>query len=284
MAEPTGPGLGSGDPPHSVLDPTTFPKVYARDQPMGQQETFQKFYPNGLPIVYNMSRNNSDSPSDVADKYLENYLPLDLYTNPPPNARAIFSTVNGQRAVRKLEHAVPQRKIHLWTRDELQSVCNSIRKVFWVFMRRIQQPFSWEDLWCYFDAHDIYHYGALNLWNVINHLHDENKIIFDDMQKEFALHIGQWADDWLLQPGSRKKLQEWDEDKGPIFSMMTNEDLKSLGKIKDDVIPLIANALKSRREILLAKGTSREQTRPVDLVTACRTNSMESWLGESLDE
>lgn len=208
-------------------------------------------------------------------------MPVGFYTNPPPAITALFSTIHGQRSPRKMEHILPKRRIHLWTRDEIQLVCNSLRKVFWEFMKNMSQPYCWDDLWGYFDAFDLYHYGAINLWNVINHLYDENRIIYKDMAKECAIQIGLWADDWIQKGENRAKLANWDGSKGPFFTLMTEDDLKSLGPIQDNVIPLIASALESRRTHMLADSSQSQKVPPNDLMTACRNNNMQNWLCES---
>lgn len=270
---------GPAVPPHAVLDPTTFPKVYAEQQPSGARAAFADFYPNGLPMVYNMY--HGDNSKGVARDYVENNLPLGFYTNRPADAAAVFSTMRGTGPFREMEHLLPQRRIHLWGRDEIQSVCNSIRMVFWDCMKQMKKPYCWDDLWNYFDAYDLYHYGSLNLWNVINHLFDENVIISVDVQKEYALHIGKWANDWLIDDNNKAKLIEWNEARGMIFAILSEEDRASLGGIQDDVVPLIASALKARRASILQSQNFQAigDKKPTSLVLACEKNELENWLG-----
>ncbi|KAJ4316525.1 hypothetical protein N0V84_007804 [Fusarium piperis] len=268
-----------GSPPPGLPPPPNAifcERVYARDQPPNLQATFTEFYPNGLPNVYKMLQ--TPGAEGVPQTYVEDYLPLGFYTQPRPHARAIFSTQNGQRPFRQMQHLLPQRRIHLWSRDEIQSVCNSLRKLYWDHMKSMQQPFCWDNLWEYFDAFDLYHYGALNLWNVVNQLFDENKTIYADIIKEFAVHIGRWADEWLHIKNNVTKLLIWNETQGPLLRILSPEDWTDIGDIPDDAVPVLANALKHRRKLMLEPGSSTQDVKPNHLSSACLRNSLENWL------
>ncbi|KAL7931019.1 hypothetical protein V8C35DRAFT_329790 [Trichoderma chlorosporum] len=262
--------------PHPVINAAGFPRVHAESFPLGDRATFAKYYPYGLPVTYKMMHGVHSK--GVAQTYLEDNLPVGFYTNVPPKARAFISTSNGSRPFRKLDHILPQRRLHLWSRDEIQATCNSLRKVYWNELKHMQQPHCWDDLWTFFDAHDLYHNGCMNLWNVVNTLWDENKLIAVDVRREIAAHIGHWADEWLKQKQNQDKLIKWQESHGPIFRILDDQDHKSLGLIHDDVVPLIASALKGRRSFLLSHKEREQAEEPADLMTACRTNSIENWL------
>ncbi|RSM17635.1 hypothetical protein CDV31_003560 [Fusarium ambrosium] len=251
-------------------------RVYARDQPPNLQAAFTEFYPNGLPNVYKMLQ--TPGAEGVPQTYVEDYLPVGFYTQPRPQASAIFSTQNGQRPFRQMQHLLPQRRIHLWSRDEIQSVCNSLRKLYWNHMKGMQQPFCWDNLWEYFDAFDLYHYGALNLWNVVNQLFDENKTIYADVIKEFAVHIGRWADEWLRSKDNKTKLLSWHEIQGPLLRILSPEDWTDIGDVPDDAVPMLANALKHRRRLMLTPASVLQDAKPTHLSSACLRNSLENWL------
>lgn len=263
-----------GGPP-SVVHSVAFSRIFATDCPPNQQAVFTKFYPNGLPWVYKMLQ--TPGPRGVAETYLEDYLPVGFYTNPKAGARAIFSTIDGKDPFRSVQHLLPQRRIHLWNKDEIQSVCNSIRAIYWEHMRGMREPKCWDDLWTYFDSWDLYHYGAMNLWNLVNTLFDENKIIFKDIAKETALHVGYWADAWIAREANKIKLAQWNGSQ--VIPLLTDEDWKSLGNVHDDTLPVISSALKHRRTLLLAPDNGVEQQKPNDLMSSCQNNSLENWLG-----
>lgn len=265
--------------PQVFLDPAVFPKVHADQQPVEAQAAFAEFFPNGLPVVYKMCGHDARG---VPRDYVEDNLPMGFYTDPPANARAIISTLKGAHSFRQMKHFLPSRIVHLWTRDEVQLTCNSLRQIFWEFTREMKRPYCWDDLWTYFDAFDLYNYGILNLWNVICQMYDENQILIADVTKDFAFHIGQWADAWLRNGENEAKLRGWDDTKGMIFALLTDQDRASVGNIQDDVVPLIASALKTRRSLLLTGNLGPGSAKkPKSLMYACETSSLENWLGKS---
>ncbi|RFU74776.1 hypothetical protein TARUN_7455 [Trichoderma arundinaceum] len=259
--------------PHSVLFAAGFPRVFAKNFPLGDREAFAKHYPYGLPVTYKMVHGVHSQ--GVAQSYLEDHLPAGFYMNVPPQAKAVISTGNGKRALRTVDKILPRRRIHLWSKDEIQQVCSSLRKHHWNELKNMQQPSCWDDLWTYFDAYDLYNFGCLNLWNVLNTLWDENRLISADVRLEVAAHVGHWADEWLMHGKNEQKLKQWKVSHGPIIQILSDQDYASLGLIQDDVVLLIANALKYRRAFLLSKNKRDE---PVDLITACRSNGIENWL------
>ncbi|KAI5464065.1 hypothetical protein BGZ63DRAFT_451372 [Mariannaea sp. PMI_226] len=259
-----------------VFTQANFPRVRAEDRPLSQQAAFTEFYPNGLPIVYKMLE--TPGSQGVMQTYIEDYLPVGFYTNyPKTEAKAIFSTRNGARPFRMMQHLLPQRRIHLWSKDEIQSVCNSLRKIYWEHMRDMRPLERWDDLWLWFDASDLYQYGALNLWNVTCTLVDENKILKEDFNKEVAVHICHWTDEWAAKECNRSKLIHWEESQGPLLTFLDERDWKSLGNIHDDFMPLLSNALKHRRALIMAPDHAANQ-KPKDLVTCCRNNNLQNWL------
>ncbi|KAM0245785.1 hypothetical protein ACHAQJ_010450 [Trichoderma viride] len=269
-------GMDPQPAPHPVLFAAGFPRIHAENFPHGDRAAYAKYYPYGIPVTYKMMHGVHSQ--GVAQTYLEDNLPVGFYTNVPPKAKAIISTSNGSRPFRNLDQILPQRRIHLWSKDEIQAICNSLRKLHWNELKHMQQPHCWDDLWTYFDAHDLYHNGCLNLWNVINNLWDENRLISIDVKRVVAAHIGHWADEWLKLEKNRERLTQWEESQGSIYRILNDEDHDSLGSLQDDVVPLIASALKGRRTFLLSNGETEQAEEPVDLITACRTNSVENWL------
>ena len=266
-----------------VLDPAQFPRVRGRDQSSKLRFEFTQAYPNGLPIAYQMETQGEDS-SDLASNYVEEGMDMSFYTVPPRYAPAIFSTINSTEPFRTMEHILPHRKIHLWTADEITLVCNSIRKVHWETMKTIRQPFSWTCLYAYFDSADLYYYGSLNLWNVINQLWHETKYIEADKQLEFAIVIGHWADEWTANDSNRTKLLNWNESHGPILFLLDNKtDIGEIGDIQDDALPTLCKALKTRRGVLLQhKDALAKNPECKDLMTVVRAYEAENWMGKFL--
>lgn len=268
---------GPHGPAHPSVDAVNFPKIRANTRPLGAQASYSKAYPNGLPVTYKMMpRTNAEG---VPETYLEDNLPIGFYTQPPSQALAIFSTANGQKPFRSVEHILPRRRIHLWSKDEIQAQCNSTRKTYWNHMKEMKEPFSWNDLWTYYDAYDLYHYGATNLWNVIKTLCDENTIIYSDVVKESAYHIGQWVDEWLKNNTNETKLRNWSEKDGSIVYILSKEDRNNTGDIPDNMMPVLSRALKCRRALLLSNSFHKVRTEPNDIMAAVKNGNFENWQG-----
>ncbi|KAG6088983.1 hypothetical protein E4U15_004507 [Claviceps sp. LM218 group G6] len=264
--------------PPLLINAASLPVHIAAGNPQPQRASFSEKYPPLFPTGYKMF-----SPLDGSGtlSYLEEYLPIGFYTNPPSNALAKFSTAHGERQFRKMEHILPRRRIHLWGKDQLQAACNSTRKTYWADMKRMTRPSCWDDLWMYYDAFDLYHYGALNLWNLINHLFDENVLIYDGMERECASHIGQWADEWIGLDQNQRKLKEWSEaNKGPITSILSEQDWRNMGDIPEDMFALVSSALKARRSLLLTGVENFRKNRmgASDVMEACVNRNFHNWL------
>ena len=276
------PQFTSLDAPHPVLDALGFPKVFAGDQPLGQQAVFAQFYPNGLPVTYNMLH-GLDS-GGVSRHYIENHLPIRFYTHPPTHAQGKFSAMYGQQHFRKMGELLPERRVHLWNKNEVQSVCNSLRQVFWPDMKRLQRSARWDDLWEFFDGYDMYNYGALNLWNVMNTLFDENKMINYGWNSDLTLEIGHFADEWIKTPENLNKLKDWNGFDGPVLSLLSAADWKGIGNLEDEEISVLKSALLYRRDLLLSGGYQQSYKPPTDLMTARQNGNLANWLGKSASD
>ncbi|KAF5619332.1 hypothetical protein F52700_11845 [Fusarium sp. NRRL 52700] len=262
---------GPSPPPQPNLDPD---RTYARDQPPNLREAFTSFYPNGLPNFYKMLQ--TPGPDGVIQTYVEDYLPVGFYSNPPVGAKAIFSTCNGSNRFRFMEHLLPQRRVHLWSGDEVQSACNSLRKLYWEVIKDMPHPDCWDSLWDYFDAQDIYNYGALNLWNVVSQLFVENQSIALDVHNAFSIEVGQWVDRWLYDDENRDKLIKSSEIGLSINGVIGWEAMKGL---PDDAIQLIASALVYRRSLLLSPEKLRPGAmKPNHLKEFYEKGHLENWL------
>jgi hypothetical protein len=238
--------------------------------------------PSDMASAFNAQDTNGSSAQPNPLVFIENQLPAWFYIRPAPDCPAVFSTRQGDLPFRHMEHVLPPRSVHMWDRDEIQSACNSLRLLYWDLMKAMDRPQEWSDMWKWFDAHDLYFYGAQNLWNCINHLVDENKIIHADVRKEFALHIGHWADEWCAVQEQKERLKAWNDQKGPIFNILSKKDHEEMGPVGDDIIPMISDALKHRRHLLMMGQKMSARAGPNHLVPACRSGTVHNWMGKSL--
>ena len=255
------------------------PRVFSASQDPATLTKFLSFYPNGLPITYQMVQRNTEE-GGVSDTYTENFLPVGFYTQTPRDAQAIISTERGTRRPRCLAHILPERHVHLWSSEEVQLVCNSLRLRYWDLMESMPSPQTWSGLYYFFDAHDLYHYGALNLWNVINHLVAENHILSHEVEALKMMEIGRWADRWLSCEENKDKLLTWTVENGPAFDLLSSEDVQNLGPTTNSMTDCLSNALIHRRSLLLQVDSGIQRWPANNLASARATGKWQNWLGK----
>ncbi|KAJ0335794.1 hypothetical protein COL922a_008750 [Colletotrichum nupharicola] len=180
--------------------------------------------------------------------YTENHLPESFYAANKPG-RAIFSTNDGNIQPRYIApfDFYSDRKLPLWSAEEIQKNANSIRKKFWEHMKDMAQPIYWEDMCDYFDCFDIYHHGALNIFNLLYHLWHENQDLKKEAYRVIALEIGIWCDRWLDRGNNKQRLLDF-QNWGNINSLFSADD--QVGNLDASQIEIMKNALRHRHDQL----------------------------------
>ncbi|KAI1488401.1 hypothetical protein F5X96DRAFT_685456 [Biscogniauxia mediterranea] len=138
--------------------------------------------------------------------------PVSFFTNPPKDAKAIFSTLRGTKVFRTVDNPVWERDGYYWWAAQIQLTCDEIRRNFFSECKYLQAPRDYWDLYAYFDAYEIYHRGAQNLWNVIHHLIFENTVVLPDLLKDAMPMIESWALEVLASERARNKLRAWNTE------------------------------------------------------------------------
>ncbi|KAF4912408.1 hypothetical protein CGCVW01_v011126 [Colletotrichum viniferum] len=219
-------------------------------QPQGQpyyahRNFVSDWYPTGVPSSYPMVASQDGFPPKL---YTENHLPQSFYTATKPG-KAIFSTNNGNIPLRCIEprNFDSDRRLPLWSAEEIQKNANSIRKKFWEHMKDMAEPVCWEDMCDYFDCFDIYYHGALNIFNLLYHLWHENQDLKKEARREIALEVGIWCDRWLDRGNNKQRLldfQNWDN----INSLFSADD--EVGNLDAAQTQIMRNALRHRHDQL----------------------------------
>ncbi|RYP71581.1 hypothetical protein DL771_004707 [Monosporascus sp. 5C6A] len=175
----------------------------------------------------------------------EGDLPPDFFTWPIPSAYlAIFSTSNGTKPWRpapKLTRAVRPR---IWDAAKIQSFSDEIRTLFWAHCKHLQPLQSYYELYKYFDAHDIFHCGALNLWNVTHHLISENRMVLEDLKDDVMPHFDSWAADLLKDEDCRNRLRAWNQEvQNDILHSFHQQELVELEGMEIWYLPTIRHVV-----------------------------------------
>ncbi|KAJ8120243.1 hypothetical protein ONZ43_g2997 [Nemania bipapillata] len=159
--------------------------------------------------------------------------PITFFAQPPEQWAAVFSTYN-QRPFRTVQNPTYERDGHFWWAAEIQRVCDELRRNMPETCRSIETPQTYWDLYKYFDAHDIYHRGAQNLWNVINTLIFENEYVQGLVEKENKMQTEKFtplfellAAELLQEPEIQTKLLTWNkEEEQDILEVLTTNELQ----------------------------------------------------------
>ncbi|KAI1500012.1 hypothetical protein F5X99DRAFT_260760 [Biscogniauxia marginata] len=193
--------------------------------------------------------------------FYEGEPPAGFFTNPPKNAKAIFSTCRGTKLFRTVDNPTQERQGYYWWAAQIQLTCDEIRRNFFSECKYLQPPSNYWDLYQYFDAHDIYHRGAQNLWNVINHLIYENTIVLADLLKDALPMIESWAVQVLASERAKNKLRSWNsETYQDILAVFDEDELKEIEGIETFYLNHIrAIFFKFRLDILAGRPVASTQ-------------------------
>ncbi|KAI1772755.1 hypothetical protein F4818DRAFT_138683 [Hypoxylon cercidicola] len=184
--------------------------------------------------------------------------PISFFTNcNPATALAIFSTKNASKPFRKVDKPTFRRNVVLWSARKIQDFADNIRRDYFGLCKYIRAPVSYDELYTYFDAHDIYYLGAQNLWNVLNHMNFESQLINKELQNEVTPWIEQYVSEVLVDESAQKHLKSFNtEVGGDILSYFGPEHLPDL----DGLEMLYHDAL---RDILMSNCMRLQRGGPV---------------------
>ncbi|KAJ0166374.1 hypothetical protein CTA2_7524 [Colletotrichum tanaceti] len=263
--------VGNNDRDAQGANPSALP-ANSRSQP----PSFVYHYPNGIPGGYKMvPARDGETPR----RYVEDHLPNTFYNR--KDTKAIFSTNNGEVPTRGLNmnHFVSSRELDLWSAEDIQGRANSIRKKHWRSLKSLQEPSCWEDLYDYFDSFDIYFHGALNLWNLMHQLYNENENIVRDNIRSTAVDVGIWADEWVAKTENQIKLRAFHCWNGDIVGLITQTVWDELKKLPAIDMMLIRYALCHRQNQLSSNGLARPSVYPANsLEHNWHSNTLHCWL------
>ncbi|KAH9883998.1 hypothetical protein F4778DRAFT_800510 [Xylariomycetidae sp. FL2044] len=143
------------------------------------------------------------------NNFFEAEPPIHFFTQPPAHARAFISTRHSTQPFRTVENPARERPGTYWGASQIQVFADNIRAHFYKDCKQMRWITSYFDLYHYFDAHDIYHHGAQNLVNVINHMTHENQFILPQLLTDALPIIEEWARERLTDSTARERLISW---------------------------------------------------------------------------
>ncbi|KAK1750242.1 hypothetical protein QBC47DRAFT_278071, partial [Echria macrotheca] len=153
---------------------------------------------------------------------------INLYTNMPADARSTISKLAGASEPRKMYHMLPDRTLVAWSQRQIQGLANQFRAAHPEAAMSVVRPTRWEDLYDYFDAHDLWYKGAWNLWQLVLCICDQNDVEAADQNMSMWEVVYDWTYKWLTHATNRQKLFDWDTV-SDIVTIFTPEDWKDVG-------------------------------------------------------
>lgn len=160
---------------------------------------------------------------------------MGFYWNMPDNAACVFSLNDKVREPRRYERGtVPSRPRESWSYDSIRASAAALRKKYPADVRGITRPRTWEDLYQWFDSHDLWRYGAWNLWNVLHLLRDEVEMRLGNVPLTPAVfrEIDAWAYEWCTHAQNRLKLGAWDQT-GDVLDVLSPADHNDIRDCND---------------------------------------------------
>lgn len=127
---------------------------------------------------------------------------VSLYTSMPEDAKCAFSVSRNNPEKRVMTHILPRRKLEKWSEERIAQKVQSICRSYPQEVIHVKPPSQWADLYNFFDAADLWHSGAWNLWLVIYRLVEKTEI------ERSA--VSEWVYKWLTAKTNRDKLSYWD--------------------------------------------------------------------------
>ncbi|KAK0671361.1 hypothetical protein QBC41DRAFT_385878 [Cercophora samala] len=170
---------------------------------------------------------------------------MSYYLKMPRDSACLISVNNTGKAPRFYSDplSIPKRDIECWNQARVEKELRMIRTQHPALAETVTIPASWEDLYRYYDAHDLWLQGAWNLWTVINELGYQNEKLVcyhQQMQKiqnlghrsplkpaEMSL-ISDFAEGWISFTENRLMLIKWDGSHD-ILQLLSPVDWKEGG-------------------------------------------------------
>ncbi|KAH7037148.1 uncharacterized protein B0I36DRAFT_358892 [Microdochium trichocladiopsis] len=183
--------------------------------------------------------------------------PVNFFKHVPPDSLALFSTERGKRQFKAVANPDWKRTCYAWPAEKIAHVCHSIRQEFPAESKYLRPIRSYCDLYNYWDAHDIYHYGAQNLNNIINRMIQENEYFLPELCEGARPEFEGWVNQMLADSRFEQRLKIWNDPvSSDILSTIDYARQAELNDLESFYLPVL-------REVLWKKHVSLQNRSPV---------------------
>ncbi|KAK4042492.1 hypothetical protein C8A01DRAFT_13926 [Parachaetomium inaequale] len=166
---------------------------------------------------------------------------MGLYFNIPEDAPCKLSLSKHRRA---FSYASSRRNF-AWDDDRVRAMVSTLRAKHGPRMDTLVRPKTWEDMYQYFDAVDLWVAGAWNLWRAVHHACDENEGPVAQSPPDPAVfdEIDQWTYDWCTHEQNRNRLGAWDQ-RSDILCVLSPTDSQDISDCDVAALTILRGALK----------------------------------------
>jgi hypothetical protein len=168
---------------------------------------------------------------------------MGFYWNLPADAPCLFSS---EKAKRCLDPLAPRPRRGLaWTDGQVRDRAADLRARYGPTPQTLRRPRTWEDLYRYFDAVDLWDSGAWNLWRVIHFMCDEDELSTARAHSDAAVfnEVDDWAYDWCTHYENRRRLSRWDQ-RSDILDVLSQVDADNVRGCSPEALNILRGALK----------------------------------------
>ncbi|OTA79522.1 hypothetical protein M434DRAFT_238014 [Hypoxylon sp. CO27-5] len=130
------------------------------------------------------------------------------------------------------ENPMNVHDVVIWDAAQIQAYADALRSRFFDRCKYIRNLEGYDGLYIYWDAYDIYHIGALNLWRVLHHMVFENQYYAQELRDITSIWINDYVQRILTDRDNCKKLLDWNPETEGILDVFKDGELEELDNLE----------------------------------------------------
>ncbi|KAL2181020.1 uncharacterized protein P884DRAFT_266842 [Thermothelomyces heterothallicus CBS 202.75] len=199
---------------------------------------------------------------------------MGFYWNMPQDAPCILSLPKARRCFKRGEIPHGRRGV-AWDDDYVCDAAAALRVRRGPKMNTLVRPRTWEDMYQYFDAIDLWNMGAWNLWRVVHFACDENEgAPGEPSPSKFAASfevVDEWAYDWCTHEEHRTRLSAWDE-RSDILCVLSPAEINHVSCCGIQELSVLRGALRYWSRFYKNQSRQGDNGQDVSAVSASSSN------------
>ncbi|KAL2169701.1 hypothetical protein VTG60DRAFT_5754 [Thermothelomyces hinnuleus] len=202
---------------------------------------------------------------------------MGFYWNMPQDAPCILSLPKARRCFKRGEVPHGRRSV-AWDDDYVCDTVAALRVRRGPKMNTLVRPRTWEDMYQYFDAVDLWTMGAWNLWRVVHFACDENEGGPGEPSpsKSAAFEVvDEWAYDWCTHEEHRARLSAWDE-RSDILCVLSPAEINDVSCCDIQELSVLRGALRYWSRFYKNQSRQEDNGQGVSAVSASSSSGQDA--------